>query len=133
VPSRINSTFGGNLIDMVRFRRILEIIRQEKLVENCQTVGSYLLKQLEGLQGEFPGLVSGARGRGLFCAIDLPDPSRRDRLRQLTYELGLILIGCGTRSIRFRPPIDLKTAEVDEGISAIRKSLQQMSTEKKEG
>jgi len=131
VPSRINSTFGGNLIDMVRFRRIMEIIRQEKLVANAATVGAHLLKQLEGLQADFPEFVSSPRGRGLFCAIDLEDGARRDRVRQLAYERNLILIGCGTRSIRFRPPITISVAEIDEGIGIIRASLESMRAEKK--
>ena len=75
-PSRINSTFGGNLVDMVRFQRILEIIQEEKLVDNARTVGAHLLAKLEELQREFPGLASNARGLGLLCAIDL-DTARR--------------------------------------------------------
>jgi len=130
VPSRINSTFGGNLVDMVRFRRIMEIIRDEALVQNCATVGSQMLARLELLQSEFPTLVSNARGRGLFCAIDLEDGVHRDRLRKLAFEQGLILIGCGVRSIRFRPPITISSDEVDEGITIIRSSLERMAKDK---
>lgn len=129
VPSRINSTFGGNLIDMVRFARIMEIIRDEHLVDNCATVGAYLLQRLEALQSEFPDLLSNARGRGLFCAIDLQDGARRDRFRKLAYERGLILIGCGTHSIRFRPPITITPREIDEGIGIMRASLETMRSE----
>jgi len=125
-PSRINSTFGGNLVDMVRFGKILEIIEEEKLVENAAHVGTYLIKQLQGLEQEFPGLVNNARGRGLLCAIDLDTAQDRDQLRNKAYEEGLILIGCGDRSIRFRPPLTLKTAEVDEGVSIIRRALREV-------
>ena len=129
VPGRINSTFGGNLVDMVRFRRIMEIIRDEALVANCATVGSHMLGRLKELQNDFPALVSNARGRGLFCAIDLEDGDHRDRLRKLAFEQGLILIGCGVRSIRFRPPITISPEEVDEGVAIIRKSLECMATQ----
>ncbi|MGH2566996.1 MAG: L-lysine 6-transaminase [Bacteroidota bacterium] len=125
-PSRINSTFGGNLVDMVRFSKILEIIEEDKLVENAAQVGSYLLKQLQGIEREFPNLISNARGHGLLCAIDLDTAQDRGQLRNKAYEEGLILIGCGDRSIRFRPPLSLKTAEVDEGISIIRKALKEV-------
>ena len=89
-----------------------------------------MLGRLELLQREFPTLVSNARGRGLFCAIDLEDAAQRDRLRKLAFEKGLILIGCGVRSIRFRPPITISSDEVDEGMAIIRSSLERMATEK---
>ncbi len=125
-PSRINSTFGGNLVDMVRFTKVLEIIEEERLVENSAQVGAYLLKHLQGLEQEFPELVTNGRGRGLLCAIDLDSAQNRDQLRSKAYEEGLILIGCGDRSIRFRPPLTLKTSEVDEGISIIRHALKEI-------
>jgi L-lysine 6-transaminase len=121
--SRINSTFGGNLVDMVRFQRILEIIHEEKLVENANTVGTHLLQKLEGLQQEFPPLVSNARGRGLLCAVDLDTAQSRDQLRSKAYDEGLILIGCGDRSIRFRPPLSVTKGEIDEGLHIIRQAL----------
>jgi L-lysine 6-transaminase len=122
-PSRINSTFGGNLVDMVRFQRILEIIQEEKLVQNSFDVGAHLLRKLEGLQQEFPGLVSNARGRGLLCAIDLDEAQSRDQLRSKAYEEGLILIGCGDRSIRFRPPLNVSKNEIDDGLNIIHQAL----------
>ncbi len=126
-PSRLNSTFGGNLVDMVRFQRILEIIEEERLVENALEVGAHLLKQLEGLEQEFPGLVSNARGRGLLCAIDLDTAQSRDQLRIKAYEEGLILIGCGDHSIRFRPPLNITKNEIDEGLTIIRNALKEIS------
>jgi L-lysine 6-transaminase len=121
--SRINSTFGGNLVDMVRFQRILEIIHEEKLVQNSFDVGAHLLGKLEALQQEFPGLVSNARGRGLLCAIDLDESQSRDQLRSKAYEEGLILIGCGDRSIRFRPPLNVSRNEIDDGLHIIHQAL----------
>ncbi len=126
-PSRINSTFGGNLVDMVRFTRILEIIEEEQLVANAATVGEHLLDQLRSLEAEFPGLVSNTRGRGLFCAMDLDTAQNRDQLRTKAYEEGLILIGCGDHSIRFRPPLTISKAEVDEGFVIIRSALREIS------
>ncbi len=127
-PSRINSTFGGNLVDMVRFTRVLEIIQEDNLVGNAGSVGEYLLKQIGQLEREFPRLVSNSRGRGLFCALDLDTAQNRDHLRSKAYEEGLILIGCGDRSIRFRPPLNLKKEEVDEGILTIRKALKELES-----
>jgi L-lysine 6-transaminase len=122
-PSRINSTFGGNLVDMVRFQRILEIIQEEKLVDNARETGAYLLGKLGELEQEFPELVSSFRGRGLLCAIDLDTAQNRDQLRSKAYDNGLILIGCGDRSIRFRPPLNISKGELDEGLSIIHEAL----------
>ncbi len=78
ISSRLNSTWGGNLADMVRFTLYLEIIENEGLVEKAAKSGAYLLKHLENLQNDYHPLVSNARGRGLFCAFDLPDGDVRD-------------------------------------------------------
>jgi L-lysine 6-transaminase len=123
VSSRINSTWGGNLVDMVRSQRYLEIIEEERLVENAAAVGAHLLAGLHTLQAERPDVISNARGRGLMCAVDLPDTETRDRLMDKAYELGLMILGCGRRSIRFRPVLDITKPEVDEALDLVRKAL----------
>jgi L-lysine 6-transaminase len=128
VPSRINSTFGGNLVDMVRAAKMLEIIQEEHLVENARIIGDYLHQNLCILEQEFPSLISNARGLGLFCAIDLDSKEQRELIKTKADEKGLILIGCGERTIRFRPPLNLSKAEVDEGIAIIRDCLKEMSS-----
>jgi L-lysine 6-transaminase len=126
VSSRINSTFGGNLTDMVRFARILEVIHEENLIENARVVGDYLLERLVQLQSEFPDIITNARGRGLMCAFDLPDGEFRKKFLKKVYENGAVMIGCGERSIRFRPPLTITKEEIDEGIEIIRKSLYEL-------
>lgn len=122
----MNSTFGGNLVDMVRVTRILEIIEEEQLVENARIVGNYLHEQINALEKEFTQLISNARGLGLFCSMDLDSSQNRDMLRKKALERGLILIGCSDRTIRFRPPLNLKKSEADEGINIIRQCLKEM-------
>jgi L-lysine 6-transaminase len=123
---RLNSTWGGNLTDMVRFTRQLQIIEQEKLVDNAARVGELLLTRLKELESEFPQLVHSARGRGLFCAFDMPSPRKRLELRQRVFNRNLLLIGCGELTIRFRPPLNINTLEINEGIDIIRTSLAEM-------
>lgn len=124
---RINSTFGGNLVDMVRFTKILEVIEQEDLLTNAATVGKHLQGRLQELQSEFPTLVSNSRGLGLFCAIDIDTPARRDDVRKKAYEKGLIILACGERTIRFRTALNVTAAEIDEGIGILRDTLQDVS------
>lgn len=125
--SRINSTFGGNLVDMLRFKRYLEIIEEEKLVENARAQGEFLLAEVEKIQSEFPTLVFEARGRGLMCAFDLAEAQMRDLLKQKCYDEGLILIGAGDRSIRFRPPLNISRDELTIGLTIIREQLKELS------
>jgi L-lysine 6-transaminase len=125
VSSRINSTWGGNLVDMVRSMRYLEIIEEEKLVQNAATVGAHLLTKLHALQAAMPDVLSNARGRGLMCAIDFPDTDTRNRVADKAYDLGLVILGCGHRSLRFRPPLDITAAEIDEALEILTRAMAQ--------
>lgn len=120
--SRINSTFGGNLVDMVRAQKYLEIIKKEELVRNAAEMGKSLLLQLKGLQSHCPR-VDNARGKGLMCAIDLPTTQERDRVKEEAYRKGLILLGCGERSIRFRPALNVSSNEIDNAIHILKRSI----------
>jgi L-lysine 6-transaminase len=126
VESRINSTWGGNLIDMVRFQYYLEIIKEEKLVENATKMGAYLLNHLTEMQQEFPSLISNARGRGLMCAFDLPTPELRNTVRKKVYANGTIVLGCGSHTIRFRPNLNVTKEIIDRGMNDIHNALHHM-------
>ena len=118
--SRINSTFGGGLIDMVRSTHILRIIEEEDLVENARIQGDVLLNGLQALAGEFPHLVSNPRGKGLMCAFDMPDNHMRDRVVSALVREKLLIVGCGIKGIRFRPHLVIREDEVRHGLDIIR-------------
>ena len=122
--SRINSTFGGNFVDMLRCKLILEVIEKENLIDNARKVGQYLLEGLERLAQEFPQRLSNARGRGLMCAIDLPSAVERDGFREEMYKRKVILLGCGEKSIRFRPHLNVSQSEIDLVLQTMREILQ---------
>ena len=121
--SRINSTFGGSLTDMVRFKIILETIKEFNLLENAKTNGHYLLKEITKLEEQFPAFVINSRGLGLFCSFDLPSSNERDELVQETYKNKLMILGCGIKSIRFRPHLTVTKVEIDFAIDVIKKSI----------
>jgi L-lysine 6-transaminase len=126
VSSRINSTWGGCLVDMVRSKHILDIMKEDELVENSKIVGEYLLNQLYLLQAEFPHLISNSRGLGLMCAFDFNTPEEREQFRHLAEKEKLIILGCGLKTIRFRPPLNITKSEIDKGLTIIRKVLSLM-------
>lgn len=123
VSSRLNSTWGGNLTDMVRCQKYLEVIDEENLVENARIQGKRLLSGLEELGDKYSHVISNVRGRGLMCAFDLKTPEKRDELRKKLYSNGLIVLGCGENTIRFRPALIISEEEVDEALDIINTTL----------
>lgn len=121
--SRINSTFGGDFIDMLRFKLIMEVIEQENLVQNAEEMGSYLLEGLQSLQEKYPAIISNARGRGLMCAFDLPTSEMRDHLRDDLYKEKVIILTCGNKSLRFRPHLTVSKKEIDLCLEIIDRIL----------
>ena len=117
--SRINSTFGGNLVDMIRFKIILEIINKEKLVENAEKLGAYLLKKIINFSEEFPAYITNPRGKGLFCAFDLPSSIDRDLLIANLIKDKLLILPSGSVSIRFRPHLNVSKDDIDKSIEII--------------
>jgi L-lysine 6-transaminase len=128
VSGRINSTWGGGLADMVRSRRLLEIIERDRLFDRVAATGAWFLGELCGLRAHFPGLVSNVRGRGLMCAFDLPSAAQRDSLLTILREKEkVLLLPSGARSIRFRPALTISQEELAAGRKAIERSLEQLA------
>ena len=125
LPSRINSTWGGGLVDMVRSTHCLRVIESENLVEKARQMGTLLLQGLEELATDEP-MITAPRGRGLIAAFDLPDPAQRDRFYNGLFELGLLALRCGQRSIRFRPALDISAEAVREALDLLRQQCARM-------
>tara|TARA_B110000438_G_C15778064_1_gene634989 strand:+ start:152 stop:1495 length:1344 start_codon:yes stop_codon:yes gene_type:complete len=121
--SRLNSTWGGNIVDMVRITIYLEIIAKEKLVENAAVNGSYLLQKLQSIQEDYSDIISNSRGSGLFAAFDLPDTVQRDSLASLILSEGALILGSGNKSIRFRPHLTISKEEIDLADQIIRRAI----------
>jgi L-lysine 6-transaminase len=118
LPSRINSTWGGNFCDYVRSTHYLRIVEEEKLVKNAEEKGAYFKAELQKLTAKHSVLTS-VRGRGLLLAFNLPNRELRDRFWTGAYELGLLVLRCGERSIRLRPMLDIQTNIIDEALQII--------------
>ncbi len=117
---RLNSTWGGNLIDMVRCRMYLELYQSEDLLSQARGLGALLLEGLQELAAEFPSVFSNPRGIGPLCAIDLPDTSARDSFREKLFDRKLIILPSGERSLRFRPFLDMSLDDAAKGMEIFR-------------
>jgi L-lysine 6-transaminase len=122
VPSRINSTWGGNLVDMVRSTQILQIVEEDNLCANAEEVGAYLKDQLTALSIKHP-IMSNVRGKGLLCAFDFPKTEMRNEFINKGIGHNVMFLGCGSFTIRFRPALCIEKKHIDEGIAAMEKIL----------
>jgi len=124
--SRINSTFGGNIVDMVRATRILEIIKEDNLIKNARIKGEKIKKILQDIQKDFPDLVSNARGLGLMRSFDLPNTKIRNEFQKKCFEENLLILPCGRKTIRFRPILCIEDRELELADEKIRLVLKKM-------
>ncbi len=126
LSGRINSTWGGNLTDMTRGARYLEIINEENLVDHAARMGDVLLQRIHGLEGEFKGKVLNARGCGLMCAFDVETPELRKAIIDRCHANGLLILAAGRAGIRFRPSLNLTSEDLEEGLSLLRRSISEV-------
>ena len=128
VSSRISSTWGGNLVDMVRATRIFDIIERDSLISAAASNGAQLLNMLTELAVRHPSQVSNPRGRGLMAAFDLPDASVRDLVvGRLLSDQCVLILPTGHRGIRFRPPLTVSAQELAQAVAAIDVVLREVA------
>jgi L-lysine 6-transaminase len=120
VSSRINSTWGGSLVDMVRSSKILEIIEEDDLCEKAAQTGEYLQIGLKNIATK-NNLITNVRGKGLLTAFDFPDKKTRDTFINYGLENNIMYLGCGERTIRFRPALIIENQNIDEGLEMLQK------------
>ena len=130
VSGRINSTWGGNLVDMVRSTQIMRIMEEENIIENVNKRSKYLMNRLNEIKDHFPNLVDNVRGLGLLCSFDLPTKELRNEFRNIAEQEKLLILGCGVNSIRFRPMLNITDEELEEGLQIIEKVLKIISSNK---
>ena len=123
VPSRINSTWGGNLIDMTRAKHYIRVIDEENLLANTREQGTFLLGELQKMVADYPHLLSNARGRGLMCAVTVRDGETRDLITNKLYERDVMILGAGFTSIRVRPSLNVTRSDLEFGVERLREVL----------
>ena len=121
VYGQLGTTFGGNHLACAAALAVLDVIEREKLVENANEVGEYLISQLKQMQAEGNHIVD-VRGRGLMIGIELDVPHKAVR-EPLIYEEH-VFTGCsGTNMLRLLPPLCLSRQQADEFLGKLKKIL----------
>lgn len=122
LPSRINSTWGGSLVDMVRSQRFIEIIVEDKLCENVAQQGTRFVGGLRALAKDRGGFAN-VRGMGSLVAFTLPTADARNALLKDLREKKFLALASGERAIRFRMPLNVSAREVDLALERIAACL----------
>jgi acetylornithine/N-succinyldiaminopimelate aminotransferase len=125
-PGTHGSTFGGNALACAASLTVLEILDEEKLLDGARTKGEALGKMLDGLVREVPAVCESARGEGLLRGLVMkPGFVARDVLGK-TQDAGILLTAAGERVLRFTPPLVVTVAELEEGVTVLRRVLQEL-------
>ena len=110
----LDSTWGGTLADMVRFVQEWRIVSDEQLVAAVADRAVHLVAGLQQFADQWPDKLYNIRGWGLYQGFSLRRPEQKARLLAMALEdEDLLLLGAGTESVRFRPPLDVTLPEID--------------------
>ena len=127
VSSRINSTWGGNLADMVRSTKIIEIMKKYKLVRNAEKMGSIIVEFLNEMHDRYPKLVVNPRGKGTLDALDFKTTKARDEFFDRLYSKGVVVLKASERTIRLRPPLIVSEDDINQFSEKVKLVLREMS------
>ena len=126
-PGAVSSTWGGgHRIDLAIGLKTIEIIEKEKLIENANIMGSYIMKRFKELQERYPKKIVDVRGLGLMIGVDFENDKQRDLVVQKAFKNKLLLLGCGFKTLRIAPPLIIKEDEANQGISIIEKIVKDL-------
>ncbi len=123
----ISSTWGGgHIIDLAVGTQIIKTIKKRKLLNNINKQGNYIKKRLMELENK--GLISKIRGLGLMIGFDLKSEKMKNDFIIECVKNGLVLLGCGEKSIRVIPPYIINKEEIDEAFEIIENSLRKINS-----
>jgi L-lysine 6-transaminase len=120
--SRINSTWGGNLVDMVRSKRFIELIIQDGLMAKVTALGDHVIEGMRRIARE-TGQFTSVRGMGTLLACTFENADRRNKVLAGLFERKAIALPCGVDSLRFRLPMTMTIAEADELLNRFEASV----------
>jgi len=130
------TTFGGNPLSCVAANAVIEVIREEKLLENATKQGTYILKRLEELK-EQSEIVGDVRGKGLMIGMEIvedkenkkPAPKSSAEIMMRSWKRGVAVITCGVSTVRIMPPLNITRELVDAAMEIIEDAVKEIEKE----
>lgn len=128
-PGNHASTFGGNPVALAAAEATIRLL-ESGLIRNAAEIGEHLLGRLRTWPGRFPQ-VGEVRGKGLFIGIEMvrdqrtkePDAALRDRVVDRAFRKGLLVLGCGSNSLRLMPPLICTREQADTAVTILQECL----------
>ncbi|MCJ7517602.1 MAG: aminotransferase class III-fold pyridoxal phosphate-dependent enzyme, partial [Methanomassiliicoccales archaeon] len=129
-----SNTFGGNLLACASALATIDVIENEGIIEIAAKNGRHLRKRLDEMMNENE-IIGDVRGLGMMQATELvenrrtkkPAKKARDRIVELCYKRGVILLPCGKSGIRYIPPLTTPVEQIDAGIDVIESAFKDVS------
>jgi len=130
------STFGGNPLSCAAARAVIDVIKEEKLLENAAKQGAYIMKRLEELKARSE-IVGDVRGKGLMIGLEIvedkkskkPAPEKVKEIMMRSWKRGVAVITCGTSTIRVAPPLVITRELVDSALDIIEDTVKEVEKE----
>jgi 4-aminobutyrate aminotransferase len=130
------NTFGGNPVACAAALQVIDIIKEEKLMENATRQGAYLMKRLKEMQQKYP-IMGDVRGKGLMAAVEfVKDPETKEPAAQEVEDItnkcfkrGLAIITAGKSAMRFAPPLIITRDLVDEGLEIFEGAVKEVTAQ----
>ena len=132
------NTFGGNPVACSAALQVIDVIRDEKLMENATRQGVYLIKRLKEMQQKYP-IMGDVRGKGLMAGVEFvkdpetkePAPKELENVMNKCFRRGLAIITAGKSAMRFAPPLIITHEIIDEGLEIFEGAVKEVSAELK--
>ena len=130
------NTFGGNPVACVAALQVIEIIKDEKLLENATRQGAYLMKRLREMQQKY-AIMGEVRGKGLMIAVEFvkdretkePAVQEMEDVTNKSFKRGLAIITAGHSAMRFAPPLIITHEIIDEGLEIFEGAVNEVSAQ----
>ena len=120
---RHSSTFGGNALACAAANATLDIIEKNNLIEKAEKMGLILKKKLKELKKDFSPIIIEVRGKGLMWGVEFESPGIRNKIVEEGYRQGLVMMGCGLKTIRIMPPLIINEEQLNCALMRFKKAV----------
>ncbi|HLC59575.1 MAG TPA: aminotransferase class III-fold pyridoxal phosphate-dependent enzyme [archaeon] len=123
----VSSTWGGgSRIDLAVGLKTIEIIEREKLLKNAEDMGKYILKRIKDWEKDYQGVVVNTNGLGLMLRVEFDTKENRNFVEDKAFKDGLLLLGCGQKTIRLAPPLSIMEDDIDKGLDIMENQIKKI-------